>query len=53
MHSEKQMFGKNDDRFHFRNTDFEVMGRTSGQSIQRTVEIRIRSSAKKPQTAGL
>lgn len=30
VYSEKQMFGKNDDRFHFRNIDFEVMARTSG-----------------------
>jgi hypothetical protein len=29
-HSEKQMFGKKDDGFHFRNIDFEVMARTAG-----------------------
>lgn len=28
--SEKQMFGRNDDGFHFRNIDFEVMAKTSG-----------------------
>lgn len=30
IHSEKQMFGRNDDGFHFRNIDFEVMAKTSG-----------------------
>lgn len=32
MYSEKHVFGKNDDRFHLRNTDFEVMARTSGHN---------------------
>lgn len=27
--SKKQMFGRNDDGFHFRNIDFEVMAKTS------------------------
>ena len=47
MHTEKQMFRKNEDKFHFRNTDFEVMARTSDQSIQKTGEIRIWSSGEK------
>lgn len=47
VHSEKQMFGRNDDGFHFRNIDFEVMAKTSGGSIQKTVEMRICSLKKK------
>lgn len=33
--SKKQMFGRNDDGFHFRNIDFEVMAKTSEWSIQK------------------
>lgn len=34
-YSEKQMFGKRDDGFHFKNIDFEVMAKTSNQGIQK------------------
>lgn len=34
IYSEKQMFGKRDDGFHFKNIDFEVMAKTSNQGIQ-------------------
>lgn len=30
IHSEKQMFGRNDDGFHVRSIPFEVLARTSG-----------------------
>lgn len=35
IYSEKQMFGKRDDGFHFKNIDFEVMAKTSNQGIQK------------------
>lgn len=47
-HSVKQMFGKNDDGFHVRNTDFEVLTETLVEVFPhpKMVGIRIWSSAK-------
>ena len=42
----KQVSVRNDNVFHVRNIDFEVLARTSGWDIQRTVDMRIWSSAK-------
>ena len=47
-HSVKQMFGKNDDGFHVRNTDFEVLTETLVEVFPhlKMVGIRIWSPAK-------